>query len=156
MTAPRSDEPSLVPELMVADRTDSLAFWCDLCGFEVTYERPDEGFAYITRGTAHLMLEQEGVGRNWIPATLERPLGRGINLQIAVAEISSIVLRLRVAGWPVFADVETKWYRIGEQERGVEQFLVQDPDGYLIRFQASIGARLIRDATQEPRQGQRD
>lgn len=153
VTMPRDIEPSIVPELLVHDRNDSLAFWCGLCGFEVTYERADEGFAYIARGKAHLMLEQEGVGRNWIPAPLERPLGRGMNLQISVAEISSIVTRLRAADWPLFMDVESKWYRTGEQESGVEQFLVQDPDGYLIRFQAPLGSRAIADATEEPRRG---
>jgi hypothetical protein len=36
---------------------------------------------------------------------------------------------------------ETKWYRAGNHEVGVVQFLVQDPDGYLIRFQQSLGSR---------------
>jgi hypothetical protein len=37
---------------------------------------------------------------------------------------------------------ETKWYRITDaEEAGVEQFLVADPDGYLIRFQTSLGKR---------------
>jgi hypothetical protein len=36
---------------------------------------------------------------------------------------------------------EQKWYRTGEVETGVHQFLVQDPDGYLIRFAAYIGER---------------
>lgn len=37
---------------------------------------------------------------------------------------------------------ETKWYRVGDNEvAGVEQFLVTDPDGYLVRFQASLGRR---------------
>jgi hypothetical protein len=36
---------------------------------------------------------------------------------------------------------EQKWYRTGEIETGVHQFLVQDPDGYLIRSSAYIGER---------------
>ena len=106
--AKRSPGPGLVPELLITSLEASLAFWCRLCGFEVLYDRPDEGFAYITSGTAHIMLEQRGSGRNWIPASLEP---------------------------------ETKWYRTGTTEAGVAQFLVQDPDGYLIRFQASLGRR---------------
>ncbi len=65
---------ALVPELLVADIDASLAFWCNLCGFEVVYERPEEGFAYIARGAAHVMLEQVGVGRKWITAQLVPPL----------------------------------------------------------------------------------
>ena len=38
---------------------------------------------------------------------------------------------------------ETKWYRTGDVESGVAQFLVTDPDGYLLRFQSSLGKRPI-------------
>ena len=48
---------------------------------------------------------------------------------------------LAPAGWPLFMQPEQKWYRTGEVETGVHQFLVQDPDGYLIRFSAYMGDR---------------
>ena len=139
--AKRSPGPGLVPELLITSLEASLAFWCRLCGFEVLYDRPDEGFAYITSGTAHIMLEQRGSGRNWIPAALEPPLGRGINFQITVASIEPLLGALDAASWTLFMEPETKWYRTGTTEAGVAQFLVQDPDGYLIRFQASLGRR---------------
>jgi catechol 2,3-dioxygenase-like lactoylglutathione lyase family enzyme len=44
--------------------------------------------------------------------------------------------RSKQAGWPVFLEPEVKRYRIGGREAEVEQFLVTDPDGYLLRFQA--------------------
>lgn len=136
------DDPALVPELLVEDVSRSLAFWCGLCGFTIAYERPDEGFVYIVRDGAHLMLEQQGIGRNWVTGPLERPLGRGINLQIAVQDLAPILAALRGAGHPLFLEPETRWYRIGDDEEvGVEQFLVADPDGYLIRFQSSQGRR---------------
>lgn len=47
----------------------------------------------------------------------------------------------RAAGHDLFMEPETKWYRVGNDEVGVKQFLVTDPDGYLIRFSASIGRR---------------
>jgi len=72
-----AQSPALVPELLVADVDASLAFWCKLCGFEVVYDRPEEGFAYIAPFPAHVMLEQVGVGRNWVTAQLAPPLGRG-------------------------------------------------------------------------------
>jgi catechol 2,3-dioxygenase-like lactoylglutathione lyase family enzyme len=56
-----------VPELLVTDLATSLDFWVGLCSFRVLYDRPQEGFAYLHRGTAHLMLEQIGAGRNWVP-----------------------------------------------------------------------------------------
>lgn len=36
---------------------------------------------------------------------------------------------------------ETIWYRIGREEVGVAQYLVIDPDGYLVRFRTSLGRR---------------
>ncbi len=109
------------------------------CGFGVAYSRPEERFAYITLGSAHLMLEQAGVGRNWITGPLERPLGRGINLQITVPDAAALAQVLGRAGVDLFMAPETKWYGIDEGEAGVHQFLVQDPDGYLVRFQSSLG-----------------
>ena len=79
--------PGIVPELLITDLATSLNFWVTLCGFEILYDRPKEGFAYLHSGTAHIMLEQIGVGRNWVPGTLERPLGRGVNFQVTVPEI---------------------------------------------------------------------
>lgn len=131
----------LVPELLVADIDASLRFWCGLCGFAVAYDRMDEGFAYLDREGAQVMLEERGRGRNWVTAPLDPPLGRGINFQIDTTSIQPILGALADAGWPLFMLPEQKWYRVGEIETGVEQFLVQDPDGYLIRFAAAM-ARL--------------
>lgn len=137
-------DPALVPELLVTDVQRSLHFWIDLCGFEIQYQRAEEGFAYIARGSAHLMLEQHAVGRNWVTGTLERPLGRGINFQISVPELDPIRDALRAEGWPLFMEPEATWYRVSQtEETGVEQFLVTDPDGYLVRFQTSAGRRAL-------------
>lgn len=87
------------------------------------------------------MLEQAGVGRNWITGPLERPLGRGINLQITVPDTAALAQVLGRAGVDLFMQPETRWYVIDEDEAGVHQFLVQDPDGYLVRFQSSLGRR---------------
>lgn len=136
-----SMEPALVPELLVAELDRSIEFWCGLCGFDIRYSRPDERFAYVALGRAHLMLEQIGVGRDWVTGPLQRPFGRGVNLQITVPDSGALADVLSDAGVELFMQPETKWYRVGEEEAGVLQFLVQDPDGYLIRFQSSIGRR---------------
>ncbi|WP_160666594.1 bleomycin resistance protein [Pseudarthrobacter sp. ATCC 49987] len=134
-----SVSPGLVPELLITDLTTSLNFWVTLCGFEILYDRPAEGFAYLHSGKAHVMLEQIGVGRNWIPGTLQRPLGRGVNFQIAVPAVEPLVERIIAASWPLFMAPEDKWYQTGGTMVGVSQFLVQDPDGYLIRFSSRLG-----------------
>ncbi|TPW77266.1 bleomycin resistance protein [Schumannella soli] len=134
--------PDLVPELIVESTPASLAFWVGLCGFRIEYERPDEGFAYLSRGSAHVMLDQRGVGRDWMTGALERPFGRGVNFQIGVTDLDPILSALRAAEHPLFLEPETKWYRVDDRrEVGVRQFLVEDPDGYLLRFQTSLGHR---------------
>lgn len=96
--------PGLVPELLVESLDSSLAFWCGLCQFEILYQRRDEGFAYIIRDAAHVMLEEAGVGRNWVTAPLDRPPGRGVNFQISVPSIEPLLSSLRYARWPLSMD----------------------------------------------------
>jgi catechol 2,3-dioxygenase-like lactoylglutathione lyase family enzyme len=129
-----AESPALVPELLVTELSTTLDFWVTLCGFTVRYDRPKEGFAYLTLGAAHVMLEQIGVDRNWIPDVLQRPLGRGVNFEITVPSIAPLVERLGSADWPLFMAPEYKTYFTGETAVSVAQFLVQDPDGYLLRF----------------------
>ncbi|QHC57060.1 hypothetical protein EV639_10512 [Rathayibacter tanaceti] len=134
-------DPALVPELLVTDLGRSLAFWCGPGGFRIRYSRPEEGFAFLVLGSAHVMLEQAGLGRNWIAAPLEPPLGRGMNLQLSVEDAARVAAALAEAGVALFSPLETRWYRVGEEEVGVRQLVVADPDGYLLRFQSSLGRR---------------
>ena len=72
---------------------------------------------------------------------MSSPLGRGINLEVQVDNLDGTLQRITEAGWPIFVEPEEKWYRAGDIEIGVRQFLVQDPDGYLLRLQQEIGER---------------
>jgi len=133
---------TVVPELLVSDLDASLRFWCDLCGFHVAYDRPEDRFAYLDRAGRQVMLEEVmGPGRRWVTGRLERPFGRGINFQIAVDDVAPILSALEAAGWPLFLEPEEVWYRSGTNEIGVRQFLAQDPDGYLVRFSQRLGLR---------------
>jgi catechol 2,3-dioxygenase-like lactoylglutathione lyase family enzyme len=132
-------EPAIVPELSVTDIAASLAFWCGPCGFRIRYDRPEHGFAFLEReGGACVMLDQRGVDRDWETGRMERPFGRGINLEIGVAAVHPILDALAAAGWPLFMPPETKTYRVGDGAVSVLQFLVQDPDGYLLRFSEGL------------------
>jgi catechol 2,3-dioxygenase-like lactoylglutathione lyase family enzyme len=134
---------ALVPELDVTDIEASLRFWCGLLGFAVVYDRPQAKFAFLQLEGAQVMLCQ--INGHWEVGKLERPFGRGINFQIATRDISAVVNSLEVAGWPMFREPYEAWYRIGAGvESGSREFLVQDPDGYLIRFAEDIGKRAVR------------
>jgi len=131
----------LVPELLVTDLSRSLAFWVDLCGFKIAYRREAEGFVYLDLDGAQFMLEEVRGDDYWITGSLDAPLGRGINFEINVASIEPQLQRLAAAEWPLYREPQERWYRSNATELGVRQFLVQDPDGYLLRFSARIGVR---------------
>ena len=132
---------SLTPELSVRDFAMSLEFYTRVLGFTVRYQRPEEGFAFLELGAATLMIDQLGLSRDWQTAALEYPLGRGVNFQIMVLELDSLLERLRRAEIELFAAVEEKWYRKDQLEVGNRQCLLQDPDGYLLRFAQDLGQR---------------
>jgi catechol 2,3-dioxygenase-like lactoylglutathione lyase family enzyme len=127
----------LVPELLVSDHAASRDFYVRILGFGVRYERPEEKFCYLDLDGAALMIEQET--DFWTTASREKPYGRGINLQIEVAALGPILARLQDAGIALFRPVEEAWYRSGNTYSGNRQFLVQDPDGYLLRMFEDLG-----------------
>jgi catechol 2,3-dioxygenase-like lactoylglutathione lyase family enzyme len=138
-SAPRDGFAALVPELGVSEIRKSLSFWCDLLGFETAYDRPDARFAYLVRGPLQVMLCE--LNGRWEVAEMQCPFGRGINLQMMVERIGPILASLDQAGWPLYEQPNEAWYRVGDRERGQLEFLVQDPDGYLIRFYEHLGTR---------------
>ncbi|MFT3987591.1 bleomycin resistance protein [Aestuariivirga sp.] len=137
----------LVPELLVRDFQASLAFYTSVLGFSVLYSRPEEHFAFLDLGGAQLMLDQRhpGGSRDWVAAETEYPYGRGINFEIAVSDISPLFKSCVAANAKIFLQPEEKWYRRGGTELGVRQFIVLDPDGYMLRLSQSIGERPFKE-----------
>jgi len=106
----------------------------------VLYDRPEERFAMIDLAGARLMLEQaDGPGRRFRTAPLEQPFGRGVNLQIEIADVRATYARVVENGAAVLIPLERRWYRVGELERAQDQFVVCDPDGYLLRLISILG-----------------
>jgi len=130
----------LVPELDVSDLDTSLAFY-GVLGFAVLYTRPEERFAYLELDGVNLMIEEAGgPGRRFRTAPLERPFGRGINFQIEVSHIDRVLERVLAAGYAPLIPMEERWYKTGRGLAGNRQFVVADPDGYLLRFFQDLGA----------------
>jgi catechol 2,3-dioxygenase-like lactoylglutathione lyase family enzyme len=134
--------PALVPELLVTDISNSVLFWRDMLGFTVLYDRPEQRFAYLARERAEVMLE-ECRDESWLAQGLARPYGQGINLQIGTSSLAPILGALARANHPLFSAPQERWYRTGQAESGQRQFLVQDPDGYLLRFIEELGSRPV-------------
>ena len=134
----------LVPELYVSDVQKSLAFYVDVLGFAIEWQRPEEGFAAIRLEDCCFMLEQhnsleeasseELSSGDWITAKLEYPFGRGINFEITLTDIEQIYTNLKAISYPIKLDLYQTQYQVNDQVVTVQQFLVMDPDGYLLRF----------------------
>lgn len=132
----------LVPELMITDLDSSLVFWVSCLGFDIAYERPEDGFAYLDLNGAQVMLEQiDSDAGQWLTAPLTEPFGRGINLQVDVPAVAPIIQRLGLAGCPLFRECKDTWYRADDVEVGQREFIVQAPDGYLVRLVERLGER---------------
>lgn len=145
---------SLVPELDVRDLGVAVRFYVDLLGFRVVFRRHDERFAYLAHDDAELMLQEaSGPGRRFRTAPLEAPFGRGINFQLAVADVDAVYERFLAAGREPVVAIEERWYRVdveapggrwvevGPTEAGNRQFVAADPDGYLWRPYRDLGVR---------------
>ncbi|MBL4767852.1 MAG: VOC family protein [Rhodobacteraceae bacterium] len=138
-----NNEPkaALVPELSCSDFHSSVDFYTKVLGFELVFERPERMFAYLALGEAQIMIKQ--ANEYWNTAKLLKPYGRGINFQISVEDALGLSGKIEAHGFQLFEALGTSWYRIDQIERGVIEFLVQDPDGYLLRFSQLLGDRPV-------------
>ncbi|WP_395343815.1 VOC family protein [Ningiella sp. W23] len=131
---------AMVPEITVSNLDRSLAFYLCL-GFSVRYRRENPPFAYLEIGQAQLMLEQIHES-GWLTGSLEPPFGRGVNFQIEVESVRNIEAKARIANIALYEGCKESWYFVGEgREEGQLEVLLQDPDGFLLRFIEPLGSR---------------
>lgn len=137
-------KPPVVPEFMVENLDRSLTFYTQTLEFRVVFYREDERFAYLDRGGVHVMLEEAaGSVRHFLLAPLEYPYGRGMNLQIQIPDVDAMYARVLKDGFKPYVPIEEKWYRQNDVEVGNKQFVIADPDGYLLRFYSDLGKRPV-------------
>lgn len=117
----------------------SLSFYVDTLGFTTEYRRDEEKFAFLSLQGSQIMLEE--CNGHWDTGHLEYPFGRGINFQICVEGITPLLSALADRNYPLMKSPWEAWYRKGNESIGQREFLVQDPDGYLLRFSESLGTR---------------
>ncbi|WP_341851226.1 VOC family protein [Vibrio vulnificus] len=130
----------MVPELSVSDFAKSLNFYCEMLGLKVRSQRKSPDFVYLELEQVQIMLEQ--IHDNaWVTGSLETPLGRGVNFQIELSDIAPVYDRLESAGVSLFKEQKDTWYDVGDSLSGQREFLVQDPDGYLLRFSQYLGEK---------------
>ena len=133
-----------MPELIVSDFDASLNFYTMILGFSIWFERGQkpERFAYLDREGAQIMLEEVHSGI-WQTGELSKPYGRGVNFQIECSDLQTLLDALADAKYELWRGVCEAWRDVGNGNTlvGSREFLVQDPDGYLLRFTQDLGER---------------
>ena len=128
---------ALVPEPYVSDLPRSLAFYTEILGFVVEYERDNPPFNYLSLGERQLMLQEVRTG-DFPDEHLQHPFGRGVNFQIECPDIVALHRSLTIAGIPLVRGIEEKVYRVSQGFVRANELQVMDPDGYLLRFAETI------------------
>lgn len=122
---------SLIPELSVTDINKSKEFYLSL-GFQIKYERVEDKFCFLELENNQIMIEQ--INDNWNTGTLEYPFGRGINISMSVNNVTELYQKIINKNIKPFKELETHSYRVDDINYEDIEFLIQDPDGYLLRF----------------------
>ena len=129
-----------IPELSVTNLENSLKFY-NAAGFKLEYGRPEKKFVFISLGEIQFMLQEISNNDKWNIAPITYPFGNGINFQLEVDNVCIIYNNLKNSNYEIAFDIEENWYRQDNKLLGNKEFLVQDPDGYLLRFSEDLGER---------------
>ena len=130
----------LIPELSVTNLEKSLEFY-KTTGFKIEYERKENKFVFLSLGEIQFMLQELATDNKWETGKLEYPFGRGINFQLEVDNVDTIYNSLKANGYEIMVEIEENWYRQDCKLLGCNEFLVQDPDVYLLRFSEDLGSK---------------
>ena len=126
------DFNNLIPELSVFDILQTKNFYEEL-GFKIEYERQEEKFVFMSFQDSQFMFEQihdEG----WNTGELIYPLGRGINFSITVDDIENLYTLVKSKKFEIYKKLTKSVYLVNGIEEIQMEFLIQDPNGYLLRF----------------------
>ena len=74
-------------------------------------------------------------------------MAAGLVVQVYVDDAAALAAQVTAAGWPFYVELREKWRDWGDRMGGQREFLVQDPDGYLVMVaaadrRAALAARL--------------
>lgn len=122
---------SLIPELSVTSIEKSKEFYKKL-GFEIIYERKEDKFAFIQLEENQIMIEE--INENWNTGKLEYPYGRGINISMSIKNVEDYYKKLKEKGLPFYKEIMINKYEVNGKVYDDIEFLIQDVDGYLLRF----------------------
>ncbi len=120
----------IAPELFVRDIDASLRFYVEQLGFRTV--RRESSFAVVVLGDAHLLLatpdEAVPAMESWLASG---PRGVGLNIRIMVDAVDALYQLASDRGATVVREIDDRVY-------GLRDFIIADPDGFLLRFASPI------------------
>ena len=122
---------SLISELSVTDIEKSKEFYLNL-GFKIMYERKEDKFCFLYLEDNQIMIEE--INNNWNVGEMKYPFGNGINISMTVSDIDSFYENIISKKFVLFRKIKTSKYRVDDIIYEDKEFLLQDPEGYLLRF----------------------
>lgn len=136
--APPARWTPLIAEMMVSNYPRALAFWTGILGFAPVFERPAQKLALLEHpdGAQVMVYERDG---DWETGPMEPPFGRGLVIQVFVSDAMAVAARVQATGLPFYVPPREKWRDWGDRLGGQREFLVQDPDGYLVMVAERFG-----------------
>ena len=112
-------------EIFPDDLDETVAFYTQVLGFEITADRRHERSPYVSLRRDEVRvgaLQQRGP---WQRDHRRPPLG--VELVLEVDDLQGELERVRASGWPVEEDLE-------ERPWGLSDFRILDPSGYYLRI----------------------
>lgn len=122
---------SLIPELSVSNIENSIKFYTTI-GFQIMYERKEDKFCFLQLEENQIMIEE--INDNWNTGPLEYPFGRGINISMSIRNIDEYYNKIVENNIKIFEKLKINKYLVDDVTYEDKEFLIQDPDGYLLRF----------------------
>jgi hypothetical protein len=122
-----------IPELSVFDINKSKKFYLNVLGAKIEYERQEDKFVFLSLEGNQLMLE-EIHDNGWNIGELTYPLGQGINISLEIKNVDSIYQRVKEHNITLYRDMKISHYTGANEIIKQKEFLLQDPNGYLLRL----------------------
>ena len=121
----------LTPELLVEDIVDSVKFYTDVLGFEVSVQFPEDNpfFAIIKNGAVEIMLYERKPFADEIPEMREKPMGGSVALYIDLQDVIKL-----------HNDIKDKVQIVQELHEttyNTQEFSCKDLNGYVLMFAQS-------------------
>lgn len=123
----------MIPELTVFDINKTKFFYKDILGFKIEYERPYDKFIFMSFENSQFMFEELHED-GWNIGKMTYPLGQGVNFSIEVEDIDFLYNRLKEHKVSFYRDILVNTYEVNGKNLVQKEFLIQDPNGYLLRF----------------------